>query len=172
MGLSATDVPPPGALAALQTPEGQAHYAEFKAKWPKFAAQMETGGQVPKGVINAAASGSTSSSPNPFNATSTGTPGVPPINGAAPDPGKGTVNPALANGNIPPSADDGIAATQAALSQRGTAKPAAAPAPAPAPTMPPTAFQNSIQNPYGPKVGVLDGTGNGLGLITQQIPQR
>lgn len=132
MGMASTDVPPARALAALQTPEGQAHYAEFKAKWPKFAAQMETGGTAPK----AASADKGGSSPNPFDdATSTGTPGqVPlPAKGAA-KPAERVNRPALVDGNIPAGMQGQAAAVMAQPSYAPPANVAAVPAPAAPPT--------------------------------------
>jgi hypothetical protein len=177
MGLAPSDVPNPRALAALQTPEGQAHYAEFKAKWPKFAASMENGGQVPKAVVTAA-SGTTSSSPNPFadtastDATSTGTAGTPPLPGAnAPAAPVQQVNrPPLVRGQLPPAA--------AGWQGRPEVTPPAdvAPIVAPAPTVqpapaPPTFAQSVKPAPFAaPAPNVLDPVGQGL--IAQQFIQR
>jgi hypothetical protein len=171
MGMSSTDVPPARALAALQTPEGQAHYADFKAKWPKFAAQMETGGTVPKGAGDG--SGKTSTAPNPFaSATSTGTPGTPPLPGNGPAVPTEQVNrPALVGGQLPPAAA-GWQGRPEVTPPAGVAPVTPAAPAAPAPAAPAPTFAQSVRPPAfaAPAPNVLDPVGQGL--ITQQITQR
>lgn len=178
MGISATDVPPSDALKALVDHPDK--IGDFKAKYPKYYATMLTGAAQATGATTTPAAAPTATAAVPAaasSATSTGaagTPPLPPATGAAPDIGAGSKAPALIGGNLPPAATDPdtlLKASLAALSKQGTAKPIVAPAAAATPTMPTSQFAQTVQPAsaqFGPKPGVLDGTGNGL--VNQQLP--